>query len=129
MIDKTIYNKKQSIKTILEEFNKGRSLISICNDKNIPDNSTFINWVAEDEELAKQYAYAREIGQSLNFEELEEIARNCPPDKDEINKARLLIDTKKWQLSKQNPKKYGDKQNIDHTSNGKTLNVTIIESK
>lgn len=43
------------------------------------------------------------------------------PDHENIARARLRVDTRKWVLSKLLPKKYGDK--LDVTS--KNLNVTV----
>ena len=60
--------------------------------------------------MAKQYGDGVEV-QVLNSEN--------------IQRSRLRIDTRKWALSKMNPKKYGDKTDI--TTNGKEINIPIIE--
>ena len=41
-----------------------------------------------------------------------EIADETPPDKDAIAAARLRIDTRKWVMSRMNPKKYGEKVDV-----------------
>ena len=48
-----------------------------------------------------------------------------------VAKARLRIDTRKWALSRMNPKKYGEKvsQEIDHKSSDGTMTPkpTVIQ--
>jgi hypothetical protein len=39
-----------------------------------------------------------------------------------ISRDKLRVDTRKWAMSKMNPKKYGDKVDIDHTTKGESLN-------
>jgi hypothetical protein len=45
----------------------------------------------------------------------------------DVQRARLMVDTRKWVLSKLIPKKYGDRQQIDHTGEV-TLKELIIGS-
>ena len=48
-------------------------------------------------------------------------------NKEIVNRAKIRIDTRKWLMSKLNPKKYGDK--LDLTSDNKALaptNITIV---
>jgi len=44
-------------------------------------------------------------------EEMEEIAKQAK-DATDVQRARLLIDTRKWALSKELPKKYGDSMKL-----------------
>ena len=85
--------------------------------------TTFYVWIKENESFQKSYNYAREIRSDILFEELIDIADNTEegiittekPTGVEIRKGdmeghrRLKIDTRKWVVSKMNPKKYGDK--------------------
>ena len=84
--------------------------------------TTFYVWIKENESFQKSYNYAREIRSDILFEELIDIADNTEegiittekPTGVEIRKGdmeghrRLKIDTRKWVVSKMNPKKYGD---------------------
>jgi hypothetical protein len=38
-------------------------------------------------------------------------------DHDHIQRAKLRVETRKWMLGKMAPKKYGDKQQIEHSGN------------
>ena len=44
-----------------------------------------------------------------------------------IQRSRLRIDTRKWLMSKLNPKVYGDK--LDMTTNGNDIGVTLSASQ
>lgn len=95
----------------------------------------FFEWLKNDEELVNNYARACEARADLIFDELLEIADDSSQDTIEmdlgdgivvekqnhefVNRSKVRIDTRKWILSKMNPKKYGDK--IDHTTNGETI--------
>ncbi len=48
---------------ICERLACGESLRKICDDKNLPDRSTVIRWLARDPDFATKYARAREICQ------------------------------------------------------------------
>jgi hypothetical protein len=88
---------------------------------------SFYRWIADDEELAKCYNYAREVRSDVLFEEIikisdtieigEEITEKSTGIErklgDMTNHRRLRIDARKWVVSKMNPKKYGDKMTLD----------------
>lgn len=86
-------------------------------------------WLAEHKDFQEQYARAREIGLDMLAEEALEIA-DTPVEgirtkisaegtetttEDMLGHRKLQVDTRKWFLSKLAPKKYGDKQTLEHT--------------
>jgi hypothetical protein len=105
---------------------KPESLRSICRADGMPSLGTVMRWLAKHPEFRLQYASAREAQSEVHQEELLEISDNCADDVqillgDEeqtelgrinhsaIARAKLQIDTRKWVMSKMQPKKYGDK--------------------
>lgn len=96
--------------------------------------STFYDWLDLDEKECKRYARACEIRNDKKFESIEEDYNETPrlTDEGKIDSAwvalqRLKIDSKKWELSKLQPKKYGDK--LDLTTNGEAVkSIPIILS-
>jgi hypothetical protein len=64
---------------------------------------------------SEQYARAREDGYFSKFEEMYAIATGCEPTNAEVQKAKLIVDVLKWQLSKALPKQYGERVNLAHT--------------
>ena len=119
----------EMIESIVNRISEGESLRSICRDDENPTIGTFLKWCSDDEKLSQQYARAMQIRAECVFEEMEEIADDAQNDyMDKINadgsvgdrvldtehvqRSKLRIDTRKWILSRMNPKKYGDKQEI-----------------
>lgn len=101
---------------ICAQLAEGKSLRSICSQPGMPSHSAFLVWVRERPELAHHYARAREIGDEIEFERLEELIDEPPPndangktDAAWVTWQRNRIDVRKWSLAKKQPKKYGDK--------------------
>jgi hypothetical protein len=105
---------------ILERLADGDSLASICHDEGMPDERSVRRWARNQGDFGGQYAAARRLGYEKRADELLEIADNSSADWIDtgngkrvldtlhVNRARLMIDTRKWLLSKMLPKVYGD---------------------
>ena len=112
---------------ILEETSQGASLSQIMAQKGYPKRNTVYKWLTEDETFANKDAQAREERADKIFEEMIEIAdtvelgdtieddgkRTTKRTGDMVQHRKLRIDTRKWILSRMNPKKYGDKASVD----------------
>lgn len=106
---------------ILERMTHGRSVRSIAKDEDMPAMSTIFKWLIEHKDFSEQYAGACEQRAEAIFEETIEIADDNRGDytvdedgneivnHENIQRARLRVDTRKWFVSKLAPKKYGDK--------------------
>lgn len=108
---------------ICERLSRGESLRSICADEEsgwLPSARTVHRWLASEEEWAEsfrqQYAHAREMQADAKFDEADAIAKAATVENVQV--ARLQIDTIKWQTSKLAPKKYGDRLTTEHTGEG-----------
>lgn len=102
---------------------EGMSLRKVCALEGMPDVSTVIRWLADEQraEFRAQYARAREAQADLLAEQILEIADDgtndtqvddegmVRVDHDHIARSRLRVDSRKWLASKLAPKKYGDK--------------------
>lgn len=120
---------------ILAKVKAGSSLIAACKggDDWTPSETTFRRWCDADADLAAKYARARDDRADLIFEQCLEIADKQGADvvtvegvdvidHNVIARAKLQIDTRKWMLGKMQPKKYGDKIDLNH---GGGMVVTI----
>lgn len=127
--------------TICDRIASGESLRSVCKDENMPAQVTVFKWLANNDTLAKQYARAREAQADAIFDEALDIAddsrndwmtRNDPENPgwiangENIQRARLRIDTRKWMAGKLRPKTYGDKLEVDNTSSDGSLRPSVI---
>lgn len=117
---------------ICSELAEGKSLRTVCKQKDMPDKSTVFDWLAKNKGFADQYAQAKAESADALFEETIDIADDARnvivggedrADNARVQVERLRVDTRKWMMSKMKPKKYGEK--IDHTTNGKDLPTPI----
>jgi hypothetical protein len=99
---------------ICDRIAKGESVKEICADKEsgwLPGESTIYRWLQENEPFRERYALAREAQADGKFDAAWSIASAATPDNVQV--ARLQVDTIKWQAAKLSPKKYGDSVKID----------------
>lgn len=114
-------DKKSIFNSVIKNIEKGSALRSILKKDNMPSSQTFYKWLEEDKKKSKRYAHACEMRADNIFEDILSIADNNTKDiitdqdgnnrvdKDVVQRSRVMIDARKWYLSKLNPKKYGDK--------------------
>lgn len=105
----------------------GKSLRDALKQKMSP--SKFYDLLEEDKEKEKRYARACEERTELIADEIMEIADNRGNDivtlKDGrevvdnavVQRDRLRIDARKWLLAHLNPKKWGDRIDVEHSGN------------
>lgn len=107
---------------ICKRIAEGESVRSIALDNEMPDASTIHRWVINDEQdFRKQYEEAKTIGLEVRAEEIENIAETMK----DIQRAKLVVDTKKWNMSKVAPKRFGDK--LDMTSGGDKVQPLLVK--
>ena len=122
------YNRKKVMPQVCDHVASGKSLRDIEKLKGMPSMRTIIQWAADDDDFALQYARAMETRHERMAEELLEIAdkasndwmlANDPENEgyrltgEHVQRSRLRIDTRKWLLSKLASKKYGDR--LEHS--------------
>ena len=107
-------------KDICARIAEGESVRSIARDNEMPTASTIFKWRLDIDTFSEQYDNAKDIGLEVRAEEIEEIAE----EHKDVQRAKLIIDTKKWNMSKLKPKRFGDK--MDVTSDGKALPTPIL---
>lgn len=116
---------------ICERLANGESLRRICESEDMPSLSMVMRWLGANAEFREQYARARELQAEFIFDQMAEIAddgtndwmaSNAPDcegykfNSEHVSRSKLRIDARKWMLAKMSPRKYGDKQQIDHVS-------------
>lgn len=123
--------KLAAFKKVLQAIELGASVRSATKQAGTINASTFHEWIADDEDFAKQYARATELRADAIFEDILNIADEnhkdvyIDPDgvertdHDVVARARLRVDARRWMVGKMQPKKYGDK--IDVTTDGKAI--------
>ncbi len=134
--------------SICECLSSGESLTSICSAEGMPKRTTVVKWQGQHDTFATLYARARVAYADAIFDEAIEIADDASGDwttrtkngevirvvdHENIQRARLRVETRMKAAAKINPAKYGDKLdvnmsgelNVAHLSDAK-LNARII---
>ena len=122
-----------------------KSLESICSaDERYPSSRTFYRWIDTDEALCQRYARAKQAQMQVLADQIVDLAdteRICQKVTmkadgsrevvilDQVERTKLQIDSRKWLLSKLDPKKYGDRVSQELTGkDGAPLGITIVSS-
>jgi len=106
---------------ICERIAQGESLKHITDQEDMPSRTSVHSWLLDKNNkwFLDKYEVAREMQADVYADEMDDIAHDQSID---TQRARLIIDTRKWTSSKLKPKKYGDKLEVD----AKVENVTPI---
>lgn len=93
------------------EIAGGKSLRKVCSMEGMPDMSTVLRWLADDEKefFHKQYARACEARGVSLAEEAMEIVDQPVKTPLELAHNKAKADQRKWYASKLSPKRFGDK--------------------
>src|SRR5574344_721911 len=98
---------------IIESICNGVPVRQILKKDGMPSFCALLDWMEKDEELAKQYARAKQESADFDADNVNYIAELCLRGKVEPANARVAIDAYKWSAGKKKPKKYGDMIKID----------------
>ncbi|MGQ0285847.1 terminase small subunit [Pasteurellaceae bacterium 22721_9_1] len=103
---------------------QGESLRKICERPSMPNKSTVIRWLKENSEFCDQYARAREMQADSLLDEMLDIADCATPE--DVQVAKLRVDSRKWYITKVAPKKYGDRVTQEISGvNGSAVKVEV----
>jgi hypothetical protein len=108
---------EEKAEKICELLMLGHTLTKICKMEGMPSYVTVVNWMQKHEKFKEDYQFARNVGYDKMADDILDIADNNEGDIkedgkvdwDNINRARLKVDTRKWLMSHALPKKYGAK--------------------
>lgn len=109
---------------VIQLISEGRALRNALRDVKM-SSETFYKIINNDEELTLRYARATEERASAMVEDMLEIADSATAE--DVQVARLQVDSRKWLASKLRPKKYGDSSQIKLTDgDGDKLKINAL---
>lgn len=118
---------------ICKRISSGNSVHRVSRQDDMPDRSTIYRWLREKPDFKDQYERALKEREDYHFDEMLDIADLVGEDNIKIQKAKLMIDTRKWVLSRMNPKKYGDKagetETIDDNPTPVSVNIEVRDAR
>jgi hypothetical protein len=100
---------------IVNRLREGESLLSICQSDDLPSESAVRQWAADPSHpFAANYARAREVGYLKMADEVIALSDGLDAGDSRfepgvVQRHRLMVDSRKWILSKALPKIYGDR--------------------
>jgi hypothetical protein len=98
--------------TICERVALTRTVVEALSLAGMPDPSTVYRWIIRYPEFRKNYEAALSFRAEADNEELRRVAYDLETPSDH---KRAIIDVLKWQQARANPKRYGDKQTLEHS--------------
>lgn len=94
---------------ILERIAEGESLNAICRDADMPNKATVFKWLAADDQMSDRYTRARQAQADTMADAIVEIADTV----DDVARARVMIDARKWMAGKLRPSVYSDRHLVE----------------
>lgn len=125
---------------ICERLAAGEPLRSICRDEHMPQWQTVYRWMDNSKDFSNLIARAREAGFDAIAEQCLDIAdderhdwlltkKGVITNDVAIGRAKLQVETRLKLLAKWNPKKYGDKQDINLTGQMEVASAIVAARK
>lgn len=103
---------------ILEAIADGIGLVTFLKSRpDMPSYPTVMRWVRDNPDFAANYACAREDMADHDADKIADVAVAVSKGLMDPAAARVAIDAYKWSAGKRRPKRYGDKLEIEQTSN------------
>lgn len=127
------------IDEIMLRISDGEPLRQICRDEHMPHWTNFYEWLDGDEDLRLRFGRAREKGEEAMAAECLDIADNSSQDMIEteygprlntehVQRSKLRIETRLKLLAKWNPKKWGEKVDLNHGGQADNPIKTLVEN-
>ena len=99
---------------ICDHLSSGGSIASICGSEGIPSEPTIYREMGRNEEFRKKIDVARANQQEYEADQCVKMADEATAEDWQVVKLRIWA--RQWRAAKLAPKKYGDKQSIEHSN-------------
>jgi hypothetical protein len=103
---------------ICNRISKGETLASISRLPGMPQPATVGDWTRHNQEFAARYSQARKEGFDAIAENLRETSRGAGDSSGDVQRDKLIVDTDLKLLAKWDPKRYGEKLDVNATVAG-----------
>jgi len=124
------------IDEICQRLSLGEPLAQICRDPHMPGVTAVWQWAKDDLRVSESIAQARIEGFDAIAAHCLDIADAPPPstqygttDGGAVQHAKLRVETRLKLLAKWDPKRYGDKQQVEHSGSIDTAGAIIAARK
>lgn len=113
---------------ILDRLSVGESLLSICQSEHLPALITVQRWRSNDADFSARVDAAYRSCTEVLADAVLDIASGGPLSMDNHHEDKVLIDAIKWYAAKTNPRKFGDRVdvNVDATRYTVIANPSVV---
>jgi len=87
---------------------RGRSLVAICSDANMPSRTTVYRWLADNPDFAARVDRAREAMADHAVQKAREVIEACTQE--DANAARVKMIHYHWEAARMAPRKYSERR-------------------
>ena len=109
---------------IIDGLCDGLPLVQLCQQEGMLTRRAVYDWIRADPDFAAQVEHARNLGYEALAEDALHIADNTRAIGDHVQLAKMRIDTRLRLLASWHPKRYGQKQSLEHSGvDGKPIEV------
>ena len=122
----TKYSEKLAIE-ICSNIGMGNSLRKTCEMDGMPSFQSVYTWFSKYPDFLEQYTRAKTDSGDSDADKIEDIAERVITGEIGPQEARVAIDAFKWTAGKKRPKKYGDKQQIEHSGKVGLSDLSDVE--
>lgn len=105
----------------------GQSLRSFSRQNNTPDVTTVCRWIVRHGEFRQQYAHAREAAGYAHGDGVIEVVELLREGDIDAQTAKAMMDGLKWAAERMAPKAHSPRQDLNHTSDDRSMSPTRIE--
>lgn len=112
---------------ICDRLKLGESLVAICESDEMPDRITAIRWMEKDNAFATMVESARKEQADFMDDEIIRVMRKVEVGKLRPEVGRVVLGALQWRAARLNGRKYGDKQNVEH-SGSISLEALVTQS-
>ena len=111
--EKKARERKKTLGAVVDRLIEGESLREICATKGMPNKSTILRWLDDDEDLATTMARARGMQADALDDDIQEVVNAVRKGTLEPHAGQVIIRAHQWRAGKMKPKKYGDRQTVN----------------
>lgn len=105
----------------------GSNLAEIGRMDGMPSKQAMYLWLVKHHEFKTRYESARLARLETKEDEMRELLKNCPNNKNDIKKLEILIKLELWMMEKLNPQKYGQRAILSgDKENPLTVNLASV---
>lgn len=122
----TKYSEEMAI-SFLGLIAEGYSVVQACDREDMPCKATIFKWLAEIKGFSDKYYHAKELSGDSDADLVQDLSYKAMAGEVDHNAARVAMTGFMWSAARKKPRKYGDRQHIEHSGHVDYSNLSDDE--